>query len=52
MDETELRLIEEFDITVLQKTVYQYKGHKYDNLKDAVNFAKIDMKRINESKNQ
>ncbi len=34
-------------ITSQQKTVYLYKGHKYDNLKDfcTMNFAKIDIKR-------
>ena len=45
MNDEEKRLIEEFGITLEQKTTYLYKGYKYDSLKDAINFAKIDSKK-------
>ncbi len=43
MTEEDNLLMEQYGITSQQKTVYLYKGHKYDSLKDAINFAKIDM---------
>ena len=42
MNEEDNKLMEQYDITSQQKTVYLYKGYKYDRLKDAINFAKID----------
>ncbi len=42
MNDEEKELIKEFEITLDQKITYSYKGYKYDNLKDAVNFAKIN----------
>ncbi|MBT8113464.1 MAG: hypothetical protein KJO81_05185 [Gammaproteobacteria bacterium] len=44
MTEEDNKLMDQYGITSKQKTVYLYKGHKYGNLKDALNFAKIDMK--------
>jgi hypothetical protein len=32
-----------FGITVEQKSVYTYKSYKYERLKDAVNYAKIEV---------
>ena len=34
-----------FGITVEQKSVYTYGSYKYDRLKDAVNFARIEEER-------
>jgi hypothetical protein len=45
LTEEDTKLMEQFGITSQQKIVYLYKGHKYDSLKDAINFAKIDTKR-------
>ena len=45
MTEEDKKLMDQYGITSQQKTVYLYKDHKYDNLKDAISFAKIDMKR-------
>ena len=42
MTEEEKELMQRFGITVEQKSVYTYKGHKYERLKDALNYAKID----------
>jgi len=48
MTEEEKELMESYGITVEQKSVYFYKGHTYENLKDALNYAKIDAKRTHE----
>ena len=45
MTEEEQKLVDRFGITSQQKTLYFYKGHKYDNLKDAISYAKIDTQR-------
>ncbi len=45
MANDEDKLIKKYGILSKQKIVYSYKGYSYDNLKDAVNFAKIDLKR-------
>lgn len=42
MNDEEKRLIEKFGVLLEHKTIYLYKGHSYDNLKDAINYAKID----------
>lgn len=42
MTEEEKALMKRFGITVEQKSVYTYKGYKYEHLKDALNYAKID----------
>jgi hypothetical protein len=41
-EEKEL-LMKRFGITVEQKSVYTYKSYKYERLKDAVNYAKIEV---------
>ena len=43
MANDEDKLIKKYGIVCKQKIVYSYKGYNYDNLKDAVNFAKIDL---------
>lgn len=45
MTKEEKELMKRFGITVEQKSVYAYDGHKYDQLKDAMNFAKIEAER-------
>ncbi len=45
MTNDEDKVIKKYGILRKQKTVYTYKGYNYDNIKDAVNFAKIDLKR-------
>ena len=45
MANDEDKLIKKYGIVCKQKMVYSYKGYNYDNLKDAVNFAKIDLER-------
>ena len=45
MTEEEQAQMTRFGITVAQKRVYSYKGYKYDHLKDALNYAKIDTER-------
>jgi hypothetical protein len=42
MNEEEKELMERYGITVEQKTVYSYKGYRYERLKDALNYAKVD----------
>ena len=44
MNEEEKDLAIKFGITSKQKTIYLYKGHTYDNIKDAINYAEIDTK--------
>lgn len=38
-----------YGITVEQKPVYVYEGNKYENLKDALNYAKLDTERAHDS---
>ena len=40
MTEEEEKLMERYGITSEQNTVYYYMGHKYERLKDALNYAK------------
>lgn len=35
-------LLDRYGITTEQKTVYLYRGYRYDHLKDAINYAKIE----------
>ena len=35
-------VLEKHGITTEQKTVYLYKGYRYDHAKDALNYAKIE----------
>ena len=41
-DETLMKI---YGIQSSTKTIYHYQNHRYDNLRDAINFAKIDVKR-------
>jgi hypothetical protein len=41
MTEEETELLKRYDITVEQKSVYTYEGHKYERLEDALNYAKL-----------
>ena len=45
MSPDEDKLIKKYGIVCKQKTVYSYKGYNYDNLKDAINYAKIALER-------
>lgn len=45
MTEEEKKMMDQYGITSQQKTVYLYNGHKYDNLKDAISYAKTDTQR-------
>ena len=42
MTEEEKELTNRYGITVEQQSVHHHKGHKYERLKDALNYAKID----------
>ena len=44
MNEEEKELAEKLGIISEQKTIYLYKGHTYDNIKDAINYAEKDTK--------
>lgn len=41
-EELDKAVMEHRGVTVEQKNVYTYKGYKYENLKDALNYAKIE----------
>ena len=41
MTEEEEKLMKRYGITSEQNTVYYYMGHKYERLKDALNYARI-----------
>ena len=41
MTEEEKELMERHGITSEQSTVYYYQGHKYERLKDALNYARL-----------
>ncbi len=40
MTDEEKRDMEQFGITSETKTIFHFKGHKYDRLDDALNYAK------------
>lgn len=42
MNEEEKKLIERYGITAESKIVYVYKQHRYENAKDAINFAGLE----------
>jgi hypothetical protein len=44
--EEEKKLMEQYGITCEQRTVYFYQGYQYANLKDALNYARIDKERL------
>ncbi len=45
MTTEEERLAVDYGITAEQKTVYTYKGHKYERRQDALSYAEIDTRR-------
>lgn len=45
MNKTDSELMAEYGITSKTKTLYSYKQHTYEHLKDALSYAKIDMNR-------
>ena len=45
MNKTDNELMKEYGITSETKTIYSYKQHSYECLKDALNYAEIDSKR-------
>jgi len=42
MSEEDIKLMTQYDITTESKLIYNYKQHHYENLKDAVNYARLD----------
>ena len=50
INEENEKLMRLYGIAVEQKTVYLYEGHKYEHLKDALNYAKLDTERAHDSK--
>lgn len=45
MTEEEEKLMEQHGITCKRRTVYFYKGYKYEKLKDALSYAAIETAR-------
>ena len=50
MSQDEKAILEKYKITTEQKTVYVYEGYKYDNFKDAMNYAIIASANAGKSK--
>ena len=42
MSEADKALMAQYGITAEEITIYSYKEHRYDKLKDAINFARLD----------
>lgn len=42
MSEQDEVLMAKYGVTSETHTIYRYKEHRYENLKDALNFAKLD----------
>lgn len=42
MSEQDKAMMEKYGITCETQITYRYKEHRYENLNDALNFAKID----------
>ncbi len=49
MNSTEDEIAQQLELGITSNTVtsYHYKQHKYQTLKDAVSYARIDQKRVN-----
>ncbi len=45
MTEDEKKLMEQYGVTSERRTIFFYNGHQYAKLKDALNYAKIDLER-------
>ena len=41
-------LMLQYNITCEPKMIYSYKQHRYENLKDAINFAQLEAARTQE----
>lgn len=52
MSEDDKTLMAKYDITSEPKLIYSYKQHRYENLKDAINFAKIDAEGVQDDSNK
>lgn len=50
MKNSDIEQMKDYGITYKSKNIYSYKEHHYDKLKDALNYAEIDMKRRIEEK--
>ncbi|KHF25803.1 hypothetical protein [Solemya velum gill symbiont] len=48
MTEQDKITMDKYGISSSSKAVYFYKDHKYERLTDAINYAKIDIKRAKE----
>lgn len=42
MSDEDKKLMTQYDFTSESKMIYSYKQHRYENLKDAVNYARLD----------
>ena len=56
MTDEEKKLMDQYEITCETKTIFHYRGHRYDRLDDALNYAKKEMVattnlQVNASKN-
>ena len=45
-------LMEKFSIACETKLIYRYKQHQYNNLKDALNYARLDTQTDSEDSKQ
>jgi hypothetical protein len=49
MSEQDKTLMAEYGINSTVKTVYSYKGYRYDRLSDAISYARTDTRRSGEA---
>ena len=49
MSEQDNTLMAEYGITSTVKTVYSYKGYRYDRLSDAISYARTETRRRGET---
>jgi hypothetical protein len=49
MSEQDKTLMAQYDITSEPKIFYRYKEHRYENLKDALNYARLTTKDTQEN---
>ncbi len=49
MKKSDRELMTQYGITCVSKPIYIYKKHRYDNLDDALRYAKIDITRDQEN---
>ena len=48
MSDEQETLMAQYNITREPKMIYSYKQHRYENLKDAINFAQLEAARTRE----